>query len=123
MSTQSPKPLATLTLREQNRATLARQMLLHHEPVGVVEAIERLAGLQAQYSPSPYIALWTRLEGFQHDHLTQALVDRTVIKASLMRWTLHLVSARDYPYFVTMVTESRTAGWRNTAAKAGLDVP
>src|SRR5215216_5408174 len=93
----SLKPIAALTLRELNRATLSRQLLLEREAMGPVEGVERLAGLQAQYSPSPYIALWTRLQGFEHDHLTRALTDRTIIKASLMRWTLHLVSARDYP--------------------------
>ncbi len=79
--------------------------------------------MQAQYSPSPYIALWSRLEGFEHEHLTNALMERTVIKASLMRWTLHLLSARDYPFFARVITESRTAGWRNIAERAGLDVP
>lgn len=123
MPTKLPQPPSTLTIRELNRATLARQMLLQRESTGPVEAVERLAGLQAQYSPSPYIALWTRLEGFEHKHLTRALEDRTIIKASLMRWTLHLLSARDYPYFVPIITDSRTAGWRNIAAKAGLDVP
>jgi hypothetical protein len=123
MPPKPSKPTATLTLRELNRATLARQMLLEREAIGPVEAIERLAGLQAQYSPSPYIALWTRLDGFQHEHLTNALHQRTVIKGSLMRWTLHLLSARDYPFFIPIITESRTQGWRSIAAQAGLDVP
>ena len=110
MPSKTPQPITTLTLRELNRATLARQMLLEREALGPVEAVERLAGLQAQYSPSPYIALWSRLQGFEHEHLTHALTERTIIKASLMRWTLHLLSARDYPYFVPVITESRTTG-------------
>jgi hypothetical protein len=113
----------TLTLRDLNRATLARQMLLARESVGVVEAIERLAGMQAQYSPSPYIGLWTRLEAFQKEDLTSALLNREVVKASLMRWTLHLASARDYPYFARAVAESRAAVWRPNAEKAGVDAP
>ncbi len=123
MPRKSPQSAATLTLRELNRATLARQMLLARETIGPVEAVERLAGLQAQYSPSPYIALWSRLEGFEHEHLTNALTERAIIKASLMRWTLHLLSARDYPFFVRVITESRTSGWRNFAERAGFDVP
>jgi len=55
--------------------------------------------LQAQYSPSPYIALWSRLTGFRKEQLTRALEQRRVVKASLFRITLHIASARDYPYF------------------------
>lgn len=112
---------ATLTLRELNRATLARQMLLQREAMGPVEAIERLAGLQAQYSPSPYIGLWSRLVDFRQEHLTDALLARMVVKASLMRWTLHLASARDYPYFTRAIAEARTSVWSKTARELGLD--
>ncbi|HKP54921.1 MAG TPA: winged helix DNA-binding domain-containing protein [Chloroflexia bacterium] len=119
----SQAPAGTLTLHDLNRATLARQMLLARERIGVVEAVERLAGMQAQYSPSPYIGLWTRLEEFRIDDLTAALLEREVVKASLMRWTLHLASARDYPYFARTIAESRTAVWRPNAERAGVDGP
>ncbi|HKW78819.1 MAG TPA: crosslink repair DNA glycosylase YcaQ family protein, partial [Candidatus Limnocylindria bacterium] len=90
-----PTPsIRTLTLRELNRALLARQMLLERKKVGVVDAIERLGGLQGQWAPAPYVALWTRLEGFERDDLTTPIDGGEVIKATLMRATLHLVSAR-----------------------------
>jgi hypothetical protein len=88
-----------LTLRELNRALLERQMLLKRKGLGVQEAVERLCALQAQYSLSPYIALWSRLTGFQRDELTRALEEREVVKSTLFRITLHITSARDYPYF------------------------
>ena len=88
-----------LTLRELNRALLERQMLLKRKRLGVQEAVERLCALQAQYSLSPYIALWSRLTGFQREQLTQALEERDVVKSTLFRITLHITSARDYPYF------------------------
>jgi uncharacterized protein YcaQ len=116
-----PPVAATLTLRELNRATLARQMLLQREAIDPVAAIERLAGLQAQYSPSPYIALWTRLADFRQDHLTQAVLARKVVKASLMRWTLHIASARDYPFLTRAIVEARTSVWARTAREIGLD--
>ncbi len=122
MPAKLPPPEAAVTLLELNRATLSRQTLLRREQAGVVEAVERLAGLQAQYSPSPYIGLWTRLEGFRFDDLTQALLDRTIVKASLMRWTLHLVSARDYPFFTTAMIDMRVASWRSVFQDAGLDL-
>ena len=88
-----------LTLRELNRALLERQMLLKRKRLSVQEAVERLCALQAQYSLSPYIALWSRLTGFQREDLTRALEEREVVKSTLFRITLHITSARDYPYF------------------------
>jgi hypothetical protein len=89
-----------LSQRELNRALLARQLLLARRKLSVQRAVERLCAIQAQYSPSPYIALWSRLSNFQRMQLTRALEGRQVVKATMMRVTLHMVSARDYPYFV-----------------------
>jgi Winged helix DNA-binding domain len=88
-----------LTLRELNRALLERQLLLQRRRLSVQRAVERLCALQAQYSPSPYIALWSRLEGFTKEQLTRALEQKRVVRSSLFRITLHITSARDYPYF------------------------
>jgi hypothetical protein len=87
-----------LTQRDLNRATLARQLLLERVRLPVSEAVHRLGALQAQRPRAPYVALAARLEGFEREQLTQALHDRTVVRATLMRETLHLVSAQDYPY-------------------------
>ena len=97
-----------LTLRELNRTTLLRQLLLRRERLSVVRAVERLAALQAQWQPSPYVALWSRLEGFERSSLERALEQGGVVKALLMRATMHLVSARDYPFFDAAVREART---------------
>jgi hypothetical protein len=88
-----------LTLRELNRAVLERQLLLGRRRLAVPAAIERLCALQAQYSLSPYIALWSRVTGFRKEQLTRALEERKVVKSTLFRITLHMTSARDYPYF------------------------
>src|SRR6476660_3000843 len=88
-----------LTLRELNRALLERQLLLARERLTVPHAIERLCALQAQYAPSPYIALWSRVTGFRKEQLTRALESRKAVKSSLFRITLHITSARDYPYY------------------------
>jgi hypothetical protein len=97
-----------LTLRELNRTTLLRQLLLRRERLPVVRAIERVAALQAQWQPSPYLALWSRLDGFERSSLERALARGRVVKALLMRATMHLVSARDYPHFDAAVREART---------------
>ena len=88
-----------LTLRELNRATLARQLLLERKKIGVRPAIERLAGLQAQWPPSPYIGLWSRVTGFRREALEREVLNGQVVKPTVMRGTLHLVTAREYPMF------------------------
>jgi hypothetical protein len=87
-----------LTLRELNRATLARQLLLGRERLDVAAAVARLGALQAQRPRAPYVALAARLEGFEREQLNRALHDRAVVRATLMRETLHLVTAGDYPH-------------------------
>jgi hypothetical protein len=99
-----------LTLRELNRTTLLRQLLLRRERLSPVRAIERVGGLQAQWAPSPYLALWARLEDFERRALERAVLQGRVVKALLMRATMHLVSARDYPFFDATVREARTLG-------------
>jgi DNA glycosylase AlkZ-like len=90
-----------LKLRELNRATLARQMLLKREPLPVLAAVERLVGLQAQLPVAPYVGLWTRLPDFRREDLARAIEDRKIVKATLMRATLHLCTADDYLRFRT----------------------
>jgi len=85
-----------LTLRELNRATLARQLLLERSAMSVLDGIERLVGMQAQLASAPYIGLWTRLHNFQRDDLAQLIEDHRVVKATMMRATLHLCTAEDY---------------------------
>jgi hypothetical protein len=99
-------PERVLTLRELNRTLLLRQLLLRRERLSPVRAIERLAGLQAQSPPAPYFALWARVDGFRREALERALRRDAVIKATLMRATLHLVSGRDFPFFRAAVAEA-----------------
>jgi winged helix DNA-binding protein len=96
MPSRASSPVGTLTVRERNRATLARQMLLARERVKPLRAIERLVGLQAQWPRPPFLGLWSRVEGFAREDLTRLLVDREAVRATFLRGTLHLVSARDF---------------------------
>ncbi|MFD2611364.1 winged helix DNA-binding domain-containing protein [Paenibacillus gansuensis] len=84
-----------LTNRELNRALLARQMLLTRVKLPVLEAIEKLFGMQAQSQNAPYYGLWSRVEGFRHEELSGLLKDKQVVRMALMRSTLHLVSSPD----------------------------
>ena len=84
-----------LSPRALNRALLARQLLLSRVELPAIEAVEHLVGLQAQVPANPYTALWSRLDGFQADELSRALEERRVVRISVMRATIHLVSAAD----------------------------
>jgi hypothetical protein len=75
---------------------LARQQLLRRAKIKVPAAMECLCGLQAQRAWSPHAALWSRIEGFEREKLTKPLHRRQIVRATLMRATLHLVSAGDY---------------------------
>jgi hypothetical protein len=97
--------------RERNRALLERQLLLSRRRLSLPKALERIGGIQAQYAPSMYIGLWSRLEGFERARLTRALEQRTVVQGTLMRVTIHLVSARDYWPAALAVREARREWW------------
>ena len=94
MSRRSTGPV--LSTRQLGRATLARQLLLEPSGLDVVAAVEAVAGLQAQEPASPYIALWARLAGFDGRDLDRAFGDRRLVKGTLMRSTVHVVSASDF---------------------------
>jgi len=85
-----------LTLRDLNRTLLQRQSLLERGEAPALDAVRRLVGMQAQVPNPPYIGLWTRLEDFRREDLTRLIEERRVVRAPLMRSTLHLVAAEDY---------------------------
>jgi Winged helix DNA-binding domain len=106
--------------RALSRATLARQLLLRRWDLPVTEAVERLAGLNAQDPEPPYLGLWTRLAGFELDALTRRLEDRSVVRSTLLRGTQHLVTAADYlawrPLLQPMLEHRRRAGFGRATA-------
>jgi len=89
----------TITARALNRATLGRQLLLGRASLPVAEAVRRVVALQAQHAASPYLALWNRLTAFNPADLDAAFAGHAVVKATLMRITLHAVHAGDYRAF------------------------
>jgi hypothetical protein len=113
-----------LSTRELNRALLARQLLLERSSLALPDALEQVAGLQAQYAPSPYVGLWSRLAGFRRQDLTRALEDRRAVQATLMRVTIHVVSAADYPPLTEAVRAGRREWWARAFRPqlAGVDV-
>lgn len=109
--------------RALNRALLARQLLLDRVPLPVEQAIERVAGLQAQAPLAPYFGLWSRLEGFDPNELATSIADRRTVRIALMRSTIHLVGARDALRWRPLVQPVIERGFRGSWEKRldGLD--
>jgi hypothetical protein len=118
-------PGLTLTLRHINRATLARQMLLAREAAAPLAAIERLVGMQAQLPRPPYIGLWSRVSGFTRDSLTTLFEQRKVVRATFLRATLHLVTAKDYLALRPAIQPALDAALHGIlrTRMAGMDLP
>ena len=108
----------TLTQRELNRATLARQLLLERSRLSVPKAVGRLCAMQAQAPNAPYIGLWSRLEGFSRESLTRALERRQVTRSTLFRTTVHLVSGANHPAFARVNHDQ----WREDFLREGISV-
>ncbi len=110
-----------LTLRELNRALLERQWLLARHQATAIEGVEQLAGMQAQLPAPPFIGLWSRLAGFERAELAAAVHARTVVRASSMRGTIHLLSADDYQQYRTTLQPVLDAGQANIQKQRGAE--
>ena len=104
-----------MTLRELNRTLLLRQLLLERARVTPLKAVTKLVALQAQYAPSPYVALWSRTDGFRKEQLTS---DRRIVKVGCFRGTLHVVARREFPFIVSSYIESQ----RGRTEGLGVDI-
>lgn len=114
-----------VTARQLNRTTLARQMLLRRERTGVVEVVRRVLALQAQEPPSPYLALWNRIAGFDPVEVDEAFAGAGLVKASLMRITLHAVAGEDYSILHEAMLPNLRAARLNDRrfTSTGLSIP
>ncbi|MGI8999441.1 MAG: winged helix DNA-binding domain-containing protein [Candidatus Limnocylindria bacterium] len=120
--------MAPINPRELNRATLARQGLL--EPIrahaaahaaaqgaegtaqGAAQAVERLGSLQGQHPEWPPMALASRTVDATTADLAGAIERRTVVRSSLMRNTIHVVSAVDLWPMFAVCQPLRLNQWR-----------
>ncbi|MFB9890853.1 winged helix DNA-binding domain-containing protein [Planobispora takensis] len=126
----TPRPLPakstprTLTTRALNRITLERQLLLRRSGMSALAAVEHLTGLQAQAGNAPYLGLAARLSDFAHDDLTALLYGRQAVRSSVLRGTLHLVSAADYRWLRPLVQPVLTRGRQAAFGRvtAGVDL-
>jgi hypothetical protein len=111
-----------LALRELNRATLARQLLLEPGCLPVEDAVEAVGPLQAQHPPSPPLALWTRLRDFAAADLHAAMAAGHTVTALLNRGTLHVVSGREFPLYAAVAHAGRVVERRELSEVLGCDL-
>jgi hypothetical protein len=115
----------TLSPRALNRALMQRQGLLERSGATAAEMIERLVGMQAQEPRDPYVALWSRLNDFRPDELSELIAGRRAVRTPLMRATIHLVTARDclafHPLHRPMIAKTFTSPWAGGLAGAPLE--
>ncbi|MEU9399936.1 winged helix DNA-binding domain-containing protein [Streptomyces sp. NPDC048242] len=114
----------TLSVRDLNRATLQRQLLLRRDERSVSDALGRLVALQAQVPNAPYVGLWSRLGGFDKADLTGLMERREVVRATMLRATLQVVTAEDYLRLRTSLRPALVKAMRGFMGKRaeGLDV-
>jgi Winged helix DNA-binding domain len=105
-----------LAVRELNRALLARQGLLERTRTPVPEMVERLVGMQAQVPWNPYIALWSRIEGFAPADLSDLVAGHALARTTAMRATLHLLTSRDLRSLVPLMAP---VAWKGFVAPFG----
>lgn len=113
--------MRVVTAGEMNRAVLARQRLLERSKAPIPRVIEAVGGLQTQYAPSGYVGLWSRMHLDHRRRLTAALEAGTVLQGTLMRSTIHMVSAADYPAMAAGVRTARREWWLRIARSRKLD--
>ena len=101
---------------------LARQLLLKRVELGIREAVEALAGLQAQQAMPPFVGLWTRLSAFDPDTLRAQIADGELIRATMMRCTLHLMSAADYRAFRPVLQPMMSASARSVLGRRATEI-
>lgn len=110
-----------LGTRALNRALLARQLLLEPSNGPMEAAVEQVGGLQTQVSRSGYIGLWTRLSGLARQDYTDALEARRLVQGTLMRVTIHTVTAADYWPMAIAVRRPRRLWWLRTWGRGATE--
>ena len=99
--------MTVLTTGQLNRALLGRQMLLSKSTAPIPRVLERMGGLQGQYAPAIYIGLWSRMAALGRHRVTAALERRLIVQGTMMRSTIHVVSAGDYWPLLVATDEAR----------------
>ncbi|GAA4235922.1 hypothetical protein FHR32_001078 [Streptosporangium album] len=114
-----------LSQRVLNRTLLERQLLTRRTSRSALDVIGHLVAMQGQEPNWPYLGLWTRLDGFRHEDLTELLQDRSVVRSTMVRRTQHLARADDFRWLRPTIQPLLDRGARASyyaEETAGLDL-
>lgn len=101
--------------------TLKSHFLTERKENPLPEVVSNICGLNAQSARASYISLWSRVKGFQKTGLDRALYeDRLLIKAWLMRGTVHVIPCHDYTIYQKALGGGLAGDWKLTLQKRGL---
>ncbi len=114
MAKQTQDGAPVLSRRALNRTLLGRQLLLERVDRPAEDVIEHLVGMQAQEPPDPYLALWSRIEGFDPQELSTLIEERRAVRGSTLRTTLHLMTARDFLALRPVLQDVLERAWKSS---------
>jgi hypothetical protein len=101
---------------------LRRHHLSDDRPADVVTISRDICGVQAQVMSAAYLQLWARNHAITRAQVETALwKNRTLVKTSLMRQTLHVIPADEFLVYVAALKTSRVAAVLRVMARCGIE--
>lgn len=117
--------MMSLTVRDVNRAYLARQHLLARADSAPLPMIRQLIALQAQAHRPPYTALWNRLQHISTGEIDALAHARVTARVVTFRSTIHLIAADEVTavreLLQPLVGDYFPPAWRQALAGVDLD--
>jgi Winged helix DNA-binding domain len=100
--------LLSFTPRQIHALRLHRHHLIDREPADPPTLCRDLCGVQAQVMSAAQIQLWARNHSLSRAEIEHALWQRrSLVKTSLMRQTLHVIAAEEFPLYIAALRRSR----------------
>jgi uncharacterized protein YcaQ len=90
-----------ISQQQVNHFVLGKQHLTAETRGGdLLQVVRDIAALHSTAPLSPYLSLWSRMEGFAGEQLDRALYEiRQLVRLTCMRSTLHVVPSAEVPLF------------------------
>lgn len=102
---------------------MQRQHLCDEKPAPLATICRDVCGMQAQVMSAAEMAWWTRNHKLTRTEIQSALWDkRALVKTYAQRGTLHLLTEKDFPIYVSALQRNQVAGAHRIRMRAGLSI-